>query len=116
MKNLTCNINELNKMSDKERRAIVRRRKVLYFVKHPFKNITKVLGNGFDIFDKLVMNITAPIRWLVEDFKSDDFKGFREFICAISIIVFLIAVGYGVLLYMAMPLIVLTFVAFMLWA
>ena len=116
MKNLTCNIYELNKMSARERRAIVRRRKFLYFVKHPFKNITKALGNGFDLFDKVVMNLTAPLRWLIEDFKSDEFKGFREVICVIGVIAALIVMGYAVLLYMIAPLMFLAFVAFMLWA
>ena len=110
MKNLTCNISELNKMSARERRAIVRRRKFLYFVKHPFKNITKALGNGFDLFDKVVMNLTAPLRWLVEDFKSDDFKGVREFIYMIGIVAALIVAGYAIFLYTLITFIVLAFV------
>lgn len=116
MKNLTCNISELNKMSARERRAIVRRRKFLYFVKHPFKNITKALGNGFDLFDKVVMNLTAPLRWLIEDFKSDEFKGFREFICALGVIAFLIVAGYAIFLCTLIPFMLFAFAMFVLWA
>ena len=53
------------------------------------------------------MNLTAPLRWLVEDFKSDDFKGVREFICALGVIAFLIVAGYAIFLYTLIPFIVL---------